>query len=60
MNKIYKVGIDTLKVDMQETFMDCPVRERSQYIGDARVQALVVYKVFGETKLAKKALFEFA
>jgi len=60
LNKIYEIGVDTLKVDMQETFMDCPVRERAQYIGDARVQALVAYEVFGETELAKKALTEFA
>jgi len=60
LNKIYDIGIDTLKVDMQETFMDCPVRERGQYIGDARVQALVAAEIFNETKLTKKALTEFA
>jgi len=40
--------------------MDCPVRERSQYIGDSRVQALVAAEVFGENQLTKKALIEFA
>jgi len=60
LNKIYEIGIDTLKIDMQETYMDCPVRERSQYVGDARVEALVAYQVFGETALTKKALKEFA
>lgn len=48
------------RVDMQETFMDCPIRERSQYIGDARVQALVAYSLSDDTRLQKKALIELA
>jgi len=60
LNKIYQVGIDTLKIDMQEIFMDCPVRERSQYIGDARIQALVAYSLSDDTRLQKKALMELA
>lgn len=60
LNKIYQVGIDTLRIDMQETFTDCPIRERSQYIGDARVQALVAYSLFDDTRLQKKALVELA
>ena len=60
LNEIYQVGLNTLKIDMQETYMDCPVRERSQYIGDARVEALVAFSVFGESQLTKKALTEFA
>lgn len=59
LNQIYQIGLETLKINLQETLMDCPVRERAQYIGDARVEALVAAKVFGETEITKKALQEF-
>lgn len=35
INKLFKKCYDTLLVTMRDTFMDCPDRERAQWIGDA-------------------------
>lgn len=35
LNRLYRKCYDTLLVTMRDTFMDCPDRERTQWIGDA-------------------------
>ena len=44
---------------MDDGFMDCPWRERGQWLGDARVEALVAAYAFGDTALARKALLQY-
>jgi len=59
LNRIWRVGVDTLSVCMQDAFEDCPLREHGQYPGDARVQALMQYYCFFDSRLPAKALRQF-
>ena len=56
LNKIWEVGWHTQRLCAHETFFDCPYYEQLQYIGDARIQALVSTYVSGDTRLTKNAL----
>ncbi len=59
LNEIWRTGAQTLRACMQDAFEDCPLREHGQYPGDARVQALMNYYCFFDTRLAAKALWQF-
>ncbi len=41
-------------------FVDCPIRERGQYLGDLLVSAEAFYALTGDFRLFKKALVDFA
>lgn len=43
--KLVEKCINTLRVCMRDNFMDCPDRERGQWIGDVSVQAPQVFRV---------------
>ena len=53
---IWKVGWQTQRLCANETFFDCPYYEQLQYIGDARIQALVSTYVSGDSRLTKNAI----
>lgn len=38
LNTLWQKAVNTLKICMRDTYMDCPERERSPYIGDAANQ----------------------
>lgn len=59
LNEIWRIGLYTLSVCMQDQFEDCPLREHGQYPGDARVQALQNYYSYFDAKLPAKALQQF-
>jgi len=59
LNEIWRTGVYTLSVCMQDAYEDCPLREHGQYPGDARVQALMNYYSFFDSALAAKALEQF-
>ena len=56
IQKIWDVGWRTARLCAHETYMDCPYYEQLQYIGDARIQAMISYYVGGDSRLAKNAL----
>lgn len=60
-NRLIEKSIRTLYVCMRNNFMDCPDRERGQWIGDVSVQAPQVFFVYDENarKLLKKAISDF-
>lgn len=60
-NRLIEKSVRTLYVCMRNNFMDCPDRERGQWIGDVSVQAPQVFFVFDEQaqKLLKKAICDF-
>jgi hypothetical protein len=44
---------------MQENFVDCPTREKGQYLGDVSVAARAHAVLTGDTKMMKKAITDF-
>ncbi len=54
--RIFDIGWRTARLCAFETYMDCPYYEQLQYIGDARIQALVSYFNAGDDRLAKYAI----
>jgi len=46
----------TLLCCCNETFFDCPYYEQLMYLGDTRLQALMMYVLDADKRLAKKAL----
>ena len=60
-NRLIEKSIRTLYVCMRNNFMDCPDRERGQWIGDVSVQASQVFFVYDDKAkiLLKKAITDF-
>jgi alpha-L-rhamnosidase len=56
INKILEIGWRTARLCALETYMDCPYYEQLQYIGDARIQALVSIFNSGDDRLVRNAL----
>jgi len=56
LKDIWNVGWRTQRLCAHETFFDCPYYEQLQYIGDARIQALVSTYVSGDSRLIKNAI----
>ncbi len=56
LNEIWKVGRYTLQLCMEDAYEDCPFREQALWMGDARVEALINYYTFGDSKLMARSL----
>ncbi|WP_229254061.1 alpha-L-rhamnosidase C-terminal domain-containing protein [Dyadobacter sp. NIV53] len=56
MGKMLDIGWRTARLCAFETYMDCPYYEQLQYIGDARIQALVSMYNAGDDRLVRNAL----
>lgn len=56
LNRIWEVGRWTVQLNMEDAYTDCPWRERGQWWGDARIQALVNYYAFGDLALIRHGL----
>jgi alpha-L-rhamnosidase len=59
LKPIWDIGWRTARLDAHDTYMDTPYWERLQYIGDARIQALISYAVAGDDRLARQAIQAF-
>lgn len=61
VNKLFEKCVRTLKVCMRENYMDCPDRERGQWIGDVSVQAPQIVYLLDKNGLLllRKAIFDF-
>lgn len=60
INKIWTICKNAVRNCSQEAFLDCPSREKGQYLGDLTVTAHSLYCLTGDTALFKKALMDFA
>jgi alpha-L-rhamnosidase len=60
LDRIWRIGWRTLRVDAHETFMDSSYWEQLQYTGDTRLQMLITYAVSGDPRLARQAIDAFA
>lgn len=59
VEEVWEMCVATLQNCMLETYMDCPFYEQMQFLMDTRLQALFHYVVDGDTRLARKALWDF-
>ncbi len=59
LGRIWEVGRYTTELCMDDAFMDCPWRERGQYLGDLAVEMRIAAYAFGDTKLARRGLAQF-
>ncbi|QUD90620.1 alpha-L-rhamnosidase-related protein [Phenylobacterium montanum] len=59
LNRVWRIGWDTARLDAHETYMDTAYWEQLQYIGDTRLQMLISYAVSGDPRLAVQALDAF-
>ena len=60
LDRIYEISADTAELCMHDHFEDCPWREQTLYAGDVHVEGLVAAALFGDTRLARKCLRDFA
>jgi alpha-L-rhamnosidase len=58
LNRMLNIGWRTARLCAMETYMDCPYYEQLQYIGDARIQALVSFFNSGDERLLRNAMNE--
>lgn len=56
LNEIWELGPRTLQPCMEDAYLDCPMRERGLYVGDALVQFHSNLAAFGDTKLFRRSL----
>ncbi len=61
LDRLIEKSVRTLYVCMRNNFMDCPDRERGQWIGDVSVQAPQIFAVFDERahRLLRKSIHDF-
>lgn len=59
LSKIWNICVNGVKLCSQEGFLDCPSREKAQYLGDAVITSRSFLWLTGDTSLTKKSLFDF-
>ncbi len=60
LEDIWAICKNAAIISSQEAFLDCPSREKGQYLGDMLITSLTHSYVTGDTKLFKKAIIDFA
>ena len=56
VNKIWDMCVRTQKRCSLDSYVDCPWREQAQWWGDARVQAVNTYYLFGDMQLFRRGI----
>ncbi len=56
LQAITKLCCDTIKYGVQECFVDCPTREKGQYLGDVTIAGLAHMHLTGDASMVIKAL----
>lgn len=60
LNDIWQICENGVKQGTQDTYLDCPTREKGGYLGDAYVTGQSHLHLTGDTRILKKALQDFA
>ena len=60
LNDIFAICRRGVMLGAQEAFLDCPSREKGQYLGDGTVTAHAHLLLTGDARLYKKMLYDFA
>lgn len=56
LQKVFSLCKNTIKYGCQETLIDCPTREKGQYIGDVMISGFAQMILTGDNRLLKKAI----
>ncbi len=59
LQRVLRLCADTVKYGTQEVFVDCPTREKGQYLGDVSIAARAHAVLTGNTGMMKKAIRNF-
>ena len=60
LTKLWDISVHTLRLCMQDGFLDSPSREQQQWMGDARCQSNFNAYVSGDMRILRKVLYQFA
>lgn len=60
LDKIWDICKNGVKYGTQEGFLDCPSREKGQYLGDATITSQTFSYLTGDYRMFKKCLNDFA
>ena len=60
LEKIWQTGAYTQQLCMHDRLMDCPWREQVQWLGDGRIQLVVIQNAFGANEICRKFVEDFA
>lgn len=60
LDEIFSICKNGVKFGTQEGYLDCPTREKGQYLGDATVTARSQVWLTGTTELLRKCIDQFA
>ena len=60
LQKIWDISLHTLKLCMQDGFLDSPSREQQQWMGDGRFQAIMNYYISGDCRMHEKLLWQIS
>lgn len=60
LRQIFELCKNTIKYGTQEAYLDCPTREKGQYLGDAVISARAQVWLTGSSKLLRKCIAQFA
>jgi len=60
LNRIWEIGAYTLRLCMDDTYLDCPAYEQTHWVGDARNEALINWAAFGDPRITAHCLLQTA
>lgn len=59
LTRLFVLGRNALHHCMDDSYLDCPQRERGQWLADAMVEGIFAWHLFGDGHLWRKALCDF-
>ncbi len=59
LERLWRVGLHTMRLCSHETFEDCPHYEQMQYAGDTMITSKLALLTTGDAALGRQALFHF-
>ena len=60
LDQIFQICKNGVKYGTQEGYLDCPTREKGQYLGDAIVASRAQVWLTGDTRMLRKCIDQFA
>lgn len=60
LKQIFELCKNTIKYGTQEAYLDCPTREKGQYLGDAVISARAQVWLTGSVEMLRKCIDQFA